>query len=175
MAERTRPKRVTLTLEQREEIFRLYTIARMEQAEIAKRFNVTQQTISSTIKKIIGDRTGHHVDEWRIITLRRLDDLERELRKIMSRRHPRVSGGKVVYETDPDTGQLTRVDDPNPNIKAAGVLAGVLRDRVELLGLKAPVKVSLEAMDLEQQIATFIAESDQANRADDDDDEADRS
>lgn len=174
MAERTKPKRVTLTLDQREEIFRLYTIARMEQAEIAKRFGVTQQTISKTIQRIIGDRTGHRVDEWRIITLRRLDDLEREVRKIMARRWPRVSGGKVVYETDHDTGQLVRVDDPSPNIKAAGVLAGVLRDRVDLLGLKAPVRVSVEALDLEGQIAALLEDATVAD-GDHDDDDASRS
>ena len=91
----------------------------------------------------------------------------------MSRRHPRVSGGKVVYETDHDTGKLVRVDDPNPNIKAAGVLAGVLRDRVELLGLKAPTRVSIEAMDLEGQIATLLDEA-TATPDDPDDDDADR-
>ena len=144
--------------ERRAEMLRLYTVARMPQDDIAKRFGVSQPAVSKAIKKALAERPIHGLDEWRLLEVENLLALERTARVVMARKHYIVSAGRIVTTGDPKDPKPTdeRLIDDGPTLAAIDRLVAIARMRIDLLGLKAPVRVTVEAEALAKEIAELV-------------------
>lgn len=144
MADRpSRTQRAAELADRRSEMLRLATHDRLTQAEIAARYGITQQAVSEQIRKAISERPTYAIDEYRAIESDKLDQAERLVRDVLSRRHFVVSQGRVVTMPDPDTGDPVPLVDDAPILNAVDRLVRISARRSALLGLDVPVKTDV--------------------------------
>jgi predicted DNA-binding protein (UPF0251 family) len=167
---RTRTQRAAELADRRAEMLRLYTVERLTQAEIADRYGVSQQAVSEQIRKAIADRPAYRVDEHRAIELEKLDEYERAARRVLVREHVTVSRGSIVTMYNEETGREEPLLDDAPALAAVDRLVRISQYRADLIGMKAPTRVSVEAETLSAEIAQLLST---VLPAGDDDDTAD--
>lgn len=156
-AKPTRSQRDAASAARRTEMLHLHTVDRLSQAEIAQRYGITQQAVSEQIRRAIKDRPAYAVDEWRAIELQKLDSAERAVLAVLRRRHVTVSRGRIITVRNADGEDEPLLDDA-PVLAAVDRLVRIAQHRADLLGLKAPTRVSLEAEGLGKEIAELLAE-----------------
>lgn len=153
----TRSQRAAELAERRAEMYRLHVVERLDQAEIGRRYGVSQQAVSEQIRKAIADRSAHANDETKAIELAKLDAREREVVGVMRRTHYLVSRGKIVERWDEELGRDVPLLDDAPILQSVDRLVAIARLRADLLGLKSPARVSVEAAELGDKIKGLVA------------------
>lgn len=153
----SRSQRAAELAERRAEMYRLHVVERLDQTEIGRRYGISQQAVSEQIRRAIADRSTHANDETKAIELAKLDANEREVMAVLRRQHLTVSNGRVVLVWDEERQAEVPLIDDAPVLKAVDRLLAIAKHRADLLGLKAPTKVSVEAETLGQEIAGLLA------------------
>ena len=126
------------------------------QAQIAERYGITQQAVSKELRRAIDARPATSIDEYREIQLDKLDRAERAVLKVMETTHYLVSRGGVVTMRDQETGDERILLDDAPILQAVDRIIRLVALRSDLLGLKAPVRVNVDADLLGQEINELI-------------------
>lgn len=152
----TRAQREALMAERRAEMWRMRVLGHSQQ-QIADHYGVTQSAVSQQLARAYKDRPATAIDEYRMLELDKLDREERAVLGVMTRRHVTVSNGRVVTVKNEDGTDEPLLDDA-PILNAVTVLVKIARHRADLLGLKAPVKVSVEAEQLGAEIKDLVTE-----------------
>lgn len=94
--------------------------------------NAVQRALRLTIQE--------PADNLRKIQLARLEEAHQVVRTIMRSEHVAHSGGKIVYMTDPDTGEEVPVIDHGPNLAAADRVTRIAERVARLTGIDEPTK-----------------------------------
>lgn len=100
--------------------------------------------VSEDITRALAQRTEQQAvmaDQLRQLELDRLDALYLAVWAVLLRKHPYVSGGKVVEITNEVTGEKAQLMDDGPTLAAVDRLVRIGESRRKLLGLDAPVRV----------------------------------
>jgi hypothetical protein len=80
-------------------------------------------------------------DQWRELQLQRLDALRAKVWGVVERRHVALSGGTVVRDVDPISGETSTIVDDGPTLAAVDRLLKIEEREARLRGLDAPVTV----------------------------------
>jgi predicted transcriptional regulator len=150
----TRAQREALMAERRAEMWRM-RVTGSSQQDIADHFGITQSAVSQQLARAYRERPAAAIDEYRAVELDKLDRAERAVLAVMTRRHLTVSAGQIVMVEDADGVKEPLLDDA-PVLTAVDRLVKIARHRADLLGLKAPVKVSVEAEQLGEEIKDLV-------------------
>lgn len=156
MAGNPRAKRTAALAERRAEMWRMRVNGQTQQ-EIGDHYGISQQAVSEQLRKAYTDRPAAAIDEYRAIELDKLDRAERAVLAVMTRQHVTVSGGSIVMTPD-STGEMVPLLDDAPVLAAVDRLVKIAKHRADLLGLKAPTKISVEAESLGQEIAELLGQ-----------------
>lgn len=125
------------------------------QEEIGRHYGITQQAVSEQLRKANQERPARAVDEWRALTLDKLDRLERVVLAVMARKHPLVSGGRVV--TVGPEGEETPLTDDGPVLAAVARIIEISKHRLDVVPrLKAATHLSVEAEQLAKEITELV-------------------
>ena len=124
------------------------------QQQIADHFGCTQQAVSKELQRAIAARPATAIDDYREIQLDKLDRAERAVLKVMETTHYLVSRGQIV--TMIEDGEETILLDDAPVLNAVDRIIRIVALRSDLLGLKAPVRVNVDADQLGQEITELI-------------------
>lgn len=127
------------------------------QQQIADHYGISQSAVSQQLSRAYKERPATAIDEYRAVELDKLDREERAVLGVMTRRHVTVSNGKIVMVKNED-GFEEPLLDAAPVLAAVTVLVKIARHRADLVGLKAPVKVSVEAEQLGAEIKDLVTE-----------------
>lgn len=153
-AKKTRTQRSAELAERRADMWRM-AINGQSQEEIGRHYGITQQAVSEQLRKANQDRPARAVDEWRALTLDKLDRLERVVLAVMARKHPLVSGGRIVT-TGPEGDETPLIDD-GPVLAAVARIIDISKHRLDVVpGLKAATRLSVEAEQLAKEIAELV-------------------
>src|SRR5512142_145176 len=155
--------------ERRAEMWRM-RVNGYTQQQIGDRYGISQQAVSEQLRKAFTERPAAAVDEYRAVELDKLDRAERAVLEVMTRRHVTVSHGKVIEVWNEETRAEEPLLDDGPVLTAVDRLVRIAQHRADLLGLKAPTRVSVEAESLSQEIAGLLAAA--LDTGDDDDADA---
>lgn len=161
----TRAQRAAELAERRAEMWRL-RVTGWTQQQIADNYGISQQSVSEQLRKAYVERPATAIDEYRLVELDKLDRAERVVIAVMTRRHVTVSGGKIISTVN-EHGEEEPLLDDAPVLAAVDRLVKIAQHRADLLGLKAPTRVSIEAENLSAEISALLA----AALADSDDDD----
>jgi DNA-binding CsgD family transcriptional regulator len=101
-------------------------VAGLSCAQIGREVGIDESTAARHVREALAE-----------LATMKLDEAER----ILARHHVKVSGGNVVRDLDPATGQLVVIEDDGPAMTAIGRLQSLYESRRKLLGLDAPAKV----------------------------------
>jgi len=120
-------------------------VAGLSLAQIGREVGVDESTACRYVKDALAalaKRTEDNAEHLRELELARIDKLIRSTERILARRHVKVSGGNVVRDLDPATGQLVVIEDDGPAMTAIGRLQSLYESRRKLLGLDAPTRLT---------------------------------
>jgi predicted transcriptional regulator len=140
--------------ERRAEMWRMRVTGHSQQ-QIADHYGITQSAVSQQLTRAAKDRPATAIDEYRMLELDKLDRAERAVLAVLTRRHVTVSNGRIVMVANEDGFEEPLLDD-GPVLTAVDRLVKIARHRADLVGLKAPVKVSVEAEQLGQEIKDLV-------------------
>jgi predicted transcriptional regulator len=142
--------------ERRAEMWRMRVLGHSQQ-QIADHYGITQSAVSQQLSRAYKERPATAIDEYRAVELDKLDREERAVLGVMTRRHLTVSNGRIVTVLNDDGMEEPLLDDA-PVLTAVDRLVKIARHRADLLGLKAPVRVSVEAEQLGAEIKDLVTE-----------------
>lgn len=140
--------------ERRAEMWRMRVTGHSQQ-QIADHYGITQSAVSQQLARAYKDRPATAIDEYRMLELDKLDQAERAVLAVLTRRHLTVSSGRIVTVANDDGVDEPLLDD-GPVLTAVDRLVKIARHRADLIGLKASVKVSVEAEQLGQEIKDLV-------------------
>lgn len=125
----------------------------MSYREIAAELGVDVHTAYDAVQRALRDTMQEPADDVRRLALMRLDEYARHAREVLRNTHYVVSQGRVV--------RLTRggapLEDDMPKLQAIDRLLKIETQVSDLLGLKAPQRVSIDAQNLGEEIRDLIA------------------
>lgn len=122
--------------------------------DIAEEFGMTQGYIYKLYKKALKEIIVEDVQEVRKLELLKLEELEKEVMRVLGGYFPLVNSGQVVRDVvdgpdgqpliDPQTGNVVtqRLQDVGPKLAAIDRAVRLMERRARLLGLDAPAKVA---------------------------------
>jgi hypothetical protein len=120
--------------------------------EIAAELGVDVHTAYDAVQRALRDTLQEPADDVRRLALMRLDEYARHVREVLHNTHYVVSQGRVV--------RLTRggapLEDDMPKLQAIDRLLKIEAQVSDLLGLKAPQRVSIDAQNLGEEIRDLI-------------------
>jgi hypothetical protein len=119
-------------------------VAGLSCAQIGREVGIDESTAARHVREALAELATMKLDDaehLRELELARIDKLIRSAERILARHHVKVSGGNVVRDLDPATGQLVVIEDDGPAMTAIGRLQSLYESRRKLLGLDAPAKV----------------------------------
>ena len=107
-------------------------------SEIKRRLKFSSEGAAcNAVKAAMKRTTAEPANELRQLDLARTDDLYSRTVEILNRKHYIVQAGRVVLDG------RKRLENPEPIIKAVGVLTRILERRAALMGLDAPKVVGI--------------------------------
>lgn len=115
---------------------------RMVSAQAAIPLTTVHRLLSNELKRLVKQNDDKQ-DQQRELELQKLDALEREMQRVMSRHHCVLYLGAIVKDIDPKTGVEYRLADDGPVIAAARELRSISERRCHLLGLDMPTKTEI--------------------------------
>jgi hypothetical protein len=125
----------------------------MSYRQIAAELGVDVHTAYDAVQRALRDTLQEPADDVRRLALMRLDEYARHAREVLHNTHYVVSQGRVV--------RLARggapLEDDMPKLQALDRLLKIETQVSDLLGLKAPQRVSIDAQNLGEEIRGLIA------------------
>lgn len=88
-----------------------------------------------------GEEEAEKVEELRMVELDRLEALWAVGWELLHTEHATVSHGKVIFVTDPITGEKNIVPDPAPRLAAIDRLVRIAERKAKLIGVDRPTVV----------------------------------
>ncbi|GAA4924468.1 transcriptional regulator with XRE-family HTH domain [Nonomuraea thailandensis] len=125
----------------------------MSYRQIAAELGVDVHTAYDAVQRALRDTLQEPADDVRRLALMRLDEYARHAREVLRNTHYVVSQGRVVRLTRGGTP----LEDDMPKLQAIDRLLKIETQVSDLLGLKAPQRVSIDAQNLGEEIRDLIA------------------